>query len=204
MPLAVGHAPADENGGLLGGERSELLREPRLADPGRPEDREHVQRAVATHLLERVSKLVNLGLRGRRAAPSRSRPPAVRARGQQSLQASPPRSRPARPWRVPRTSRSVSSSRRISPGAAASSSSPAAVIGSPTTEIPSASEPPARTSPVERPTPIAGSGSIPSRIPASRISSAADTDRNASSSCTFGTPKTAITEFPRLLVIVPP
>ncbi len=60
--LAVGHAPADENRAPVGGERGELLGEPRLADPGRPEDREHVERALARCLLEGLAQPGDLRL----------------------------------------------------------------------------------------------------------------------------------------------
>ena len=60
--LPVRHAAANENGGLFGGERGELLREPRFPDPRRPEDREQVQRALASRVLERLPELGKLGL----------------------------------------------------------------------------------------------------------------------------------------------
>ena len=104
--LAVGHAPADEDGGLFGGERGELLREPRFPDPRRAEDRDHVQRALASRPLERPPEA------GR---PRRSRPTigAVgeptdgrsRARSR-SLQAGPASVSIGSTVRAPRTRRS--------------------------------------------------------------------------------------------------
>jgi hypothetical protein len=76
-------------------------------------------------------------------------------------------------------------------------------MGSPTTDVVPAAESLAR-SPVAIPTRVAEPESIAPRVGASRISSAAHTARNASSSWTRGTPKTALTALPRLLAIVPP
>ena len=111
---------------------------------------------------------------------------------------------PARPWRVrERAARSPrrggSPRRRRRPRARRPRSS----VRRRPTPAP-APEPLARTSPVAIPTRVAEPESIASRVGASRISSAADAARNASSSWTRGTPKTAITALPRLLAIVPP
>ena len=78
--LAVGDAPADDDRRLFGGVRGELLREPRLPDPGRAENREHVQRA--RHQRPARTPLAEPGrarIRGRRAPASTTRRPVVRA-----------------------------------------------------------------------------------------------------------------------------
>ena len=59
-PLAVGEAAAADDGRVHAGE--ELLREPRLADAGRAEDREQVARAVADDVGERALEQLALPL----------------------------------------------------------------------------------------------------------------------------------------------
>ena len=99
--------------------------------------------------------------------------------------------------RVARRARSVSAPIRISPGCAACSSRAATLTASP---VASRSAVPVTTSPVLTPirawTPSSGS--------ASRISTAARQARRASSSCTWGTPNTAITASPMNFSTVPP
>ena len=97
---------------------------------------------------------------------------------------------------APRTSPSVSSPIRISPGWAACSSRAATLTASPVT---SRSSVPVTTSPVLIPIRPA----TPSSGRASRISSAALQARRASSSCIWGTPKTAMTASPMNFSTVP-
>ena len=96
-----------------------------------------------------------------------------------------------------RTSASVVSPINTSPGCAACSSRAATLTASP---VASRSSVPVTTSPVFTPmracTPSSGS--------ASRIATAARQARRASSSCTCGTPKTAITASPMNFSTVPP
>ncbi|MDQ2909565.1 MAG: hypothetical protein M3R39_00840 [Actinomycetota bacterium] len=96
-----------------------------------------------------------------------------------------------------RTSENVSAPSSTSPGCAACSSRAATLTASP---VASRSSVPVTTSPVLTPiracTPSSGS--------ASRISTAARTARNASSSCNTGTPNTAITASPMNFSTVPP
>ena len=108
-----------------------------------------------------------------------------------------------------RTRRIVSPPSRTEPGSAACSSRAATFTASPVTSVcPCGS--PATTSPVLTPiraaseTPWSRSSSLLSTTSASHISPAARTARSASSSCTFGTPKTAITASPMNFSTVPP
>ena len=106
-----------------------------------------------------------------------------------------------------RTKPNVESPSRISPGAAACSSRAAVLTASPTAIVcPS----PATTSPVFTPVrasirrPKSRSSSSLRPASASRISAAARTARSASSSCSVGIPKTAMTASPMYFSTVPP
>ena len=108
------------------------------------------------------------------------------------------------------TRRCVASPIRISPGLPEDSSRCATTTASPVAkDCPSAASP-ATTSPVLMPVRTASSmpnsrrSSSFSSASASRSSAAARTARRASSSCTTGTPKTAITASPMNFSTVPP
>ena len=110
--------------------------------------------------------------------------------------------RPVLPWRSPEAAVRCPRRGGSRPAAAASSSSPAAITGSPT-RVRARNRSPGP--PPWRSRPLAGCpGRSHPQPGASRMSNAAATARDASSSWAFGTPKTAITASPRLLVTAPP
>ena len=112
-------------------------------------------------------------------------PRGARARSSPST----PAARPARPRPHRRPGASVVSSSNVSPGCAAACNRAATLTASP---VASRSSVPVTTSPVQ--TPIRPS--MPRSGMAICISAAAWSARTASSSCTAGTPKTAITASP--------
>ncbi len=109
-----------------------------------------------------------------------------------------------------RTRRHVGSPMRTSPGFAACSSRAAVLTVSPVTSVWPEAGSPATTSPVVMPvrvsicTPCAVASSALRVASDSRICTAARTARSASSSCSTGMPKTAMTASPMNFSTVPP
>ena len=109
--LAVGEASSGEDGGLFVDARQQLLDEPRLADPRRPDDVDHAALARPDRLLERRAQAAQLlhrvrpsahraawrrpaRLRARRAGATRARAaPSLSAGAARAARRAPPRAR---------------------------------------------------------------------------------------------------------------
>ena len=186
--LAVREAAAAQDVGRVADALEEVGDEARLADAGRPEEREEPAAAIGDRILVVAPESLSFALtaderrrRGDGRAPPRRRAPRPvgtprPAPPSPSLRAA----RRARRRTASRTSSRVSGPIRISPGEAACSRRAATLTASPVTSV--SPSPPTTTSPVL--TPIRASS--PCSAIASRISEAARTARSASSSCAAG------------------
>ena len=203
-PLAVRQAAPDDDPSSASDASEELAGEPRLADPGSADQRAELRQSLRNRAVECAIEVGQLA-----RAPDERRVDTAREGRcvRQHLEKAERRNRLGLALRdegvtgsvltASRTSRSVCSPIRTSPAEAACSRRAATFTASPVTSV---SPAPDTTSPVLSPIRT----SSPRRPTTSRISAAARTARSASSSCTCGSPNTAIAASPTNFSTVPP
>ena len=215
--LAVGEAAAGHDLGLAAQRGPEVLRQARLADPGRADDRDQLAAAPRDRAVEGLAHAGPARARGRpaarRGAESRSACPSAtstrRKAGTGSLLPFSSSGGTGSTTTESRTRSSVRSPIRISSGGAVCSRRAATLTASPLTKPSPREGSPVITSPVLTPvracsrTPQRSSSWSLSSARVLRISAAARTARSASSSRTVGVPKTAMTASPMNFSIAP-
>ena len=182
--VAVRRAGADEHGRVGADRADRLVREPRLADPRRADDREPPRGRSRSRGGERVRAAAPSS----RARPTNGRRVRPRAARRSSAASRHARRRAARPARRGRPARARPRRAGSRPSRRASSSRAATANVLPAANRVARAPAPTNTSPASTPS---RSGS-----PAARISTAARTARSASSSRTCAWPKTPTTASP--------